>query len=223
MKEKSLLVVEDDLEFANLAASFLQREGYRVEHIADGNLACEVLIRRSFDLVILDLMLPGQDGLAICKKLRTISDTPVLMVTARDDDVDELQALNIGVDNYLKKPVRPHILLAHVEALLRRSSGNIIAQTADLQLDESTFSATLKGQSLDLTSGEFELLNYLYLRSGQVIPRNQLYLDIRGFEYDGLDRSIDIRISMIRKKMNDDAPPYKYIKTIRSRGYLLAL
>ncbi|MEH6442959.1 MAG: response regulator transcription factor [Oceanospirillaceae bacterium] len=112
------------------------------------------------------------------------------MVTARDDDVDELQALNIGVDNYLKKPIRPHILLAHVRALLRRCGGSLITQAPDLQLDESTFSATLKGQSLNLTSGEFEVLHYLHLRSGQVIPRDQLYLDIRGFEYDGLDRSI---------------------------------
>lgn len=222
MQSKSLLVVEDDLEFASLASTFLQREGYRVEHISDGDLACEVLGRQHFDLVILDLMLPGQDGLAICQKLRQQSDTPVLMITAKDDDVSELQALKIGVDNYLKKPIRPHILLAHIEALLRRTHRSA-APVCDLQLDESSFQATLKGQVLDLTSGEFELLNYLYQRVGQVISRDQLYMDIRGIEYDGIDRSIDLRISVLRKKMQDDAPPYRYIKTIRARGYLLAL
>lgn len=223
MREKSILIVEDDLEFASLAASFLQREGYRVEHISNGALACEILQRQRFDLVILDYMLPGADGVEICQSLRAQTDVPVLMMTAKDDDLSELKALRTGVDNYLKKPLRPHILLAHVEALLRRSSTGAQTQLTGLRLDDTSLSAQLDGTALELTSGEFELLNYFYQRAGQVISRDQLYLDIRGIEYDGIDRSIDLRISVLRKKMGDVSPPYRYLKTVRARGYLLAL
>ncbi|MFT5708964.1 MAG: two-component system response regulator RstA, partial [Oceanospirillaceae bacterium] len=175
-----------------------------------------------FDLAVLDLMLPGRDGLDVCRYLRKTSDMPVLMLTAKDDDIVATASLQLGVDNYLQKPVRSHLLLAHIEALLRRSySPNVPIQ--DIKIDPDSYSASLKGQALNLTSGEYELLAYLVSRAGSIITRDELYLEIRGFSFDGLDRSIDLRISTLRKKLNDDQPPYRYIKTVRSIGYLMAL
>lgn len=222
--KKTLLLVEDDLELALLIEQFLQSEDYRVEVANDGEIACQIIDEKSFDLIILDLMLPKKDGLEVCRHLRKINATPVLMLTAKDDEMIEMASLKLGVDNYLKKPVRPHLLLAHIEAMLRRADYSASEPIASpLTLSTENFTAALQGETLDLTSGEFQLLHYLYQRAGQIISREQLYVDIRGIPYDGIDRSIDLRISVLRKKMNDDHPPYQFIKTIRGKGYLLAL
>ncbi|MEH6442701.1 MAG: response regulator transcription factor [Oceanospirillaceae bacterium] len=222
MNVKKILLVEDDVPLAKMIEEFLQQEGYQVYLCHDGNLACGALDQHHFDLAVLDLMLPGRDGLDICRYLRKTSDMPVLMLTAKDDDMVATASLQLGVDNYLQKPVRPHLLLAHIEALLRRSySPNLPIQ--DIRINSGSYSASLKGQALDLTSGEYELLAYLVSRAGGIITRDELYLEIRGFAFDGLDRSIDLRISTLRKKLKDDRPPYRYIKTVRSIGYLMAL
>ncbi|WP_261843177.1 response regulator transcription factor [Aliamphritea ceti] len=222
MRDTRILLVEDDAPLAEMMQSFLQEEGFTVVCCHDGNVACHEIDQQSFDLAVLDLMLPGRDGLEICRHLRKSSDIPVLMLTAKDDDMVATASLQLGVDNYLQKPIRPHLLLAHIEALLRRSyPANTPVQ--DIHLDSATYTASLKGIALELTSGEYQLLAYLYEKAGEIISREQLYQDIRGIPFDGIDRAIDLRISTLRKKLNDDQPPYRYIKTVRSKGYLLAL
>lgn len=222
MRDTRILLVEDDAPLAEMMQSFLQEEGFTVVCCHDGNVACHKIDQQSFDLAVLDLMLPGRDGLEICRHLRKSSDIPVLMLTAKDDDMVATASLQLGVDNYLQKPIRPHLLLAHIEALLRRSyPANTPVQ--DIHLDSATYTASLKGSALELTSGEYQLLAYLYEKAGEIISREQLYQDIRGIPFDGIDRAIDLRISTLRKKLNDDQPPYRYIKTVRSKGYLLAL
>ncbi len=222
MRDTRILLVEDDAPLAEMMQSFLQEEGFTVVCCHDGNIACHELDRQSFDLAILDLMLPGRDGLEVCRHLRKSSDIPVLMLTAKDDDMVATASLQLGVDNYLQKPIRPHLLLAHIEALLRRSyPANTPVQ--DILIDPTTYTASLKGEPLELTSGEYQLLAHLYDKAGEIISREQLYQDIRGIPFDGIDRAIDLRISTLRKKLNDDQPPYRYIKTVRSKGYLLAL
>lgn len=222
MRETRILLVEDDAPLAEMMQTFLEEEGFTVHSCHDGDDACQILDRHSFDLAVLDLMLPGRDGLEICRHLRKTSDIPVLMLTAKDDDMVATASLQLGVDNYLQKPVRPHLLLAHIEALLRRSyPANTPVQ--DIHINPATYTASLKGTALELTSGEYELLAYLCERAGEIISREQLYQDIRGIPFDGTDRAIDLRISTLRKKLSDDQPPYRYIKTVRSKGYLLAL
>lgn len=221
MADKRILLVEDDQPLAEMMQEFLQQEGFQVTRCPDGNSACQIIDQQNFDLALLDLMLPGRDGMEVCRYLRKSSDIPVLMLTAKDDDMIAAASLQLGVDNYLQKPVRPHLLLAHLEALLRRShpTGTPVQ---DIEIDTGSYTARLKGELLTLTSGEFQLLAYLMGRAGEIISREQLYLDIRGIHFDGIDRSIDLRISTLRKKLNDDQPPYRYIKTVRGKGYLLA-
>lgn len=222
MAVKRILLVEDDIPLAKLMEDCLQQEDYQVHLYHDGNQACEAIDSQRFDLAVLDLMLPGRDGLEICRHLRKTSDIPVLILTAKEDDMVAAASLQLGVDNYLQKPVRPHLLLAHLEALLRR--GKLLHQTVqDILIHAESYSASLKGEPLDLTSGEYELLAYLASRAGDIITRDELYREIRGFPFDGIDRSLDLRISKLRKKLKDDQPPYRYIKTVRSTGYLISL
>ncbi len=221
MRNTRILLVEDDAPLADMMQTFLQEEGFTVHSVHNGDDACLEIDRQTFDLAVLDLMLPGRDGLEICRHLRKSSDIPVLMLTAKDDDMVATASLQLGVDNYLQKPIRPHLLLAHIEALLRRSYRSD-TQVEDISINPTTYTASLKGTDLELTSGEYQLLAYLYDRAGEVISREQLYQDIRGIPFDGIDRAIDLRISTLRKKLSDDQPPYRYIKTVRSKGYLLA-
>lgn len=227
MTATRVLLVEDDLPLADMMTEFLEQEGFLVSVCHDGDTACSLIdeYKQSaddFNLAILDLMLPGKDGLEICRYLRKHSNIPVLMLTAKDDDMIAAASLQLGVDNYLQKPVRPHLLLAHIEALMRRSYSPQEA-VQDIRIDPASYSASLKGTPLDLTSGEYQLLTYLVEHAGEVISREKLYQDIRGIPFDGIDRAIDLRISTLRKKLGDDQPPYRYIKTVRSRGYILAL
>ncbi|MCM8856993.1 MAG: response regulator transcription factor [Candidatus Thiodiazotropha sp.] len=226
--KQTIVLVEDDLELNQMISGFLQEEGYLVTSIYNGNDAVGAIVNQNPDLVILDLMLPGIDGIEICRRIRTKYINPIVMLTAKDDDLVEVASLQQGVDNYLNKPIRPHVLLAHVQAALRRSTisvkptnpVNLVVQ--DITLDPESLRVTLSDESLDLTTGEFELLAVLMENAGLPVSRDKLYKLTQGIEYDGLDRSIDLRISNLRKKLNDESPPYRYIKTVRGKGYLMS-
>ncbi len=191
-------------------------------------MAAARIIAEQPDLVILDLMLPGEDGLSICRKVRDQYDGPILMLTARTDDLDQIQGLDMGADDYVCKPVRPRLLLARIQALLRRSEPPEPAvpeklrrlQFGALVVDNALREAWLQDQGIELTSAEFDLLWLLVANAGRILSREEIFTALRGIGYDGQDRSIDVRISRIRPKIGDDPDHPRLIKTIRSKGYL---
>ncbi len=161
------------------------------------------------------------------REVRDQFSDAIVMLTARGDDLTEINALNRGADGFLDKPVRPHILLAHIRANLRRNIDRAPARDGlidihDLRVDTHRREASINGKLMPLTSMEFDLLQYFCERLGEVVTRDDLYHAFRRTEYDGFDRSMDMRISTLRRKMDDDSPPYRYIKTVRGKGYLLA-
>ena len=228
INSKCILLVEDDTELANMISAFLRDEGFDVEWTDNGTIAVEKILHDVPDLVVLDVMLPELDGIEVCQRVKDDFVNPILMLTAKEDEFTEITSLNRGAVGYLTKPVRAHVLLAHIKALLRRHQsvdkemvdGAIVIQ--DLVVKTGAYEATLNGEQLDLTTAEFQLLSILAKHAGQIISRDSLYLQLRGIEYDGIDRSIDMRVSSLREKMKDATPPYRYIKTIRGKGYLLA-
>lgn len=174
------------------------------------------------ELVVLDLTLPGLDGLEVCRQVRPRFDGRILVLTARGDEGDEVVGLELGADDYLAKPVAPRRLLARVAALLRRiptSSG--VVENGPLVVDPHRREASLSDRRLALSTAEFDLLHYLALRRGQAVTREALYRDLRGVSYDGVDRSIDLRISRLRKHLLDDPADPQWIKTVHGVGYLM--
>jgi two-component system response regulator RstA len=218
-----LLIVEDDQRIATLIANFLQKEGFDTEIALDGKQALKAYSIRHFDLVILDLMLPDIEGTELATQLKIIKACPILMLTAIDDELQEVQALDAGIDDYLSKPVQPQRLLARIKALLRRVKNEHSDNDNSLILNEISREVSYLGQKVMLTDAEFDLLDFFFKRPNQKISREQLIKGLRGFDYDGLDRSIDMRVSALRKKLNDENAPYRLIKTIRGFGYLFIM
>ena len=225
-QRSQVLIVEDDLRLANLTREYLQANGFDVEVEGDGAKAAARIIAEQPDLVILDLMLPGEDGLSICRKVRQQFAGPILILTARSDDLDQVQGLDLGADDYVCKPVRPRLLLARITALLRRrepaaeSEPVQCLQFGPLRVDNVLREAWLQDNGIELTSAEFDLLWLLVSNAGRILSREEIFTSLRGVGYDGLDRSIDVRISRIRPKIGDDPEHPRMIKTIRSKGYL---
>lgn len=223
-----ILIVEDDQRLAELTREYLEGNGLKVAIESDGACAAARILKDQPDLVVLDLMLPGEDGLSICRKVRGRYDGPILMLTARTDDMDEVLGLEMGADDYVCKPVRPRVLLARIRALLRRSEGAAEApsesqrrlQFGALVIDSAMREAWLREQGIELTSAEFDLLWLLAANAGRILSREEIFTALRGIEYDGQDRSIDVRISRIRPKIGDDPEHPRLIKTVRSKGYL---
>jgi two-component system response regulator RstA len=222
-----ILIVEDDQRLAELTQEYLQGNGLRVAIKSDGARAAARILKEQPDLVVLDLMLPGEDGLSICRKVRGQFAGPILMLTARTDDMDEVLGLEMGADDYVCKPVRPRVLLARIRALLRRSEGGEAPvenqrrlEFGPLVIDSAMREAWLRGASVELTSAEFDLLWLLAANAGRILSREEIFTALRGIEYDGQDRSIDVRISRIRPKIGDDPMHPRLIKTVRSKGYL---
>lgn len=230
MSHGKILLVEDDPKLAELVQEFLRQAHHDVTWVKTGEEALEVAAATPFSLVVLDIMLPGIDGLEVCRKLRPQFSGAILMLTARGDEVDEIVGLEVGADDYLAKPVRPRLLLARISALLRRSATKPPASAPrskltfveGLAIDLSRREVTLSGQVVDLTTAEFDLLLVLAESAGTPVERDHLYRELRGIEYDGLDRTIDIRVSKLRKKLNDPADRPRLIKGVRGVGYLLA-
>lgn len=216
-----ILLVEDDPPLAELVSDFLSAHGHQVRVLGRGDVVAAEVKRDPPEVIVLDLMLPGLDGLAVCRQLRTQDfDGAILMLTARGDTLSEVVGLREGADDYLAKPVRPQVLLARVEAVLRRMQP---AQSAlvrgRLTLRLSSRVAELDGQVLDLTTGDFDLLVVLAEQAGQVVDRDALSMALRGIEWDGLDRSVDLRVSRLRRKLGDWGP--LVLKSVRGSGYLM--
>ena len=219
-----LLLVEDDPQLAALTQEYLQKQGFSVDIQENGLRAVEVIRCAPPDLVVLDVMLPGLDGFGVCKQVRAFSAVPIIMLTALGEDIDELQGLENGADDYISKPVHPRLLLARIRNILRRTldTPETRVQFGALSIDKQSYSAYLGEQLLDLSTAEFELLHVLARHAGQVIHRDALYRELRGFDYDGQDRIIDLRISRLRKKLEAYPKPTILIRTIRGKGYLLS-
>lgn len=216
-----LLLVEDDVRIAQLISAFLVKQGFDVM-IAPSFSDAMQLASHDFKLFILDLMLPDGNGVELAKELRAKFALPILMLTAVDEELQEIEALDAGIDDYLTKPIQPQRLLARIKALLRRQSP-ICEPHQILVIDEIRREVVYQQNQMHLTDSEFDLLVYFYQNADRKISRDELITSLRGFEYDGVDRSIDMRVSALRKKLNDDTPPYNFIKTIRGYGYLFTL
>ncbi|MDJ0839917.1 MAG: response regulator transcription factor [Acidobacteriota bacterium] len=224
-----ILIVEDDDKLAALVSEYLTTMGFQTEIEPRGDTAPGRILADPPDLVVLDIMLPGLDGLKVCQQIRPAYKGPVLMLTALDDEIDEVVGLEIGADDYMAKPVRPRLLVAHINALLRRSAGEpentevsgTPLSVGDLVLDSGSREVRRNGEALDLTTAEFDLLELLMQKAGNIVSREQIYEELRGMEYDGIDRSIDLRVARLRKKIGDDGKHPSVIKSVRGVGYLM--
>lgn len=234
MSTTRILLVEDDLRLSELIQDYLSQQGFLVLTEPRGDTGLERIIAEQPDLVVLDLMLPGMDGLTVCRKARQDYDGPVLMLTAREDDTDQVVGLELGADDYVKKPVEPRLLLARIRAMLRRydrasrTNSNSLYRASEteelvfdtLRLDKAAQEVSLAGKSVNLTTNEFFLLWTLASYGGHTLDRETLFKKTRGISYDGIDRSIDISISRLRKKLGDSTEKPWRIKTVWGQGYL---
>ncbi len=221
-----VMIVEDDTEISRLTKMLLETEGYECEAIFDGGQAVSEIRQMNPDIVILDVMLPGLSGVEVCSQIRAFYHGAILMLTGCDDDITELASFKQGADDYVTKPIKPHLLLARMQALLKRTQHKDIKKGevlmfGDLHIDCQNRSVLIAGISLDLTSAEFDILEVLAKQAGEVVSREQCCSQLRGFEYDGMDRSIDMRVSSLRKKMGAFSGQEKRILTVRGRGYML--
>lgn len=224
------MLVEDDAALSELIASYLQRFDYDVAVINRGDRALDGLLRLCPDLVILDLMLPGLDGLHVCRQLRDEAPgLPIIMLTARDNSDDQILGLETGADDYVAKPCEPRVLLARIRTLLRRSAAAprqrddqqkiVLGQ---LTIDLAERQVQWRAQDVELSSGEYNLLQVLASHVGEVLSRDQLIGQLRGIEFNGVDRSVDVAISKLRRKFEDDPAEPRKIKTVWGKGYLLS-
>lgn len=224
-----ILLVEDDASLASMVSDFLTSNGFEVSTEGRGDAAVSRIIDENPDIVILDVNLPGLDGLSVCRQARSSYRGAIIMLTARGEEVDEVLGLEVGADDYMAKPVRPRSLLARLRTHLRRTTPDPVGepgppiQVGSLIIDASRRSVELNGVEVDLTTAEFELLHLLAENAGRALSRNDIYQHIHGMKFDGLDRSIDLRISRLRKKVGDDPAKPKRIKSVRGVGYILAV
>ena len=222
---QTVLVVEDDAKMVNLLRLYLEREGYGVVTAADGRAALEVADRARPSLVILDLMLPHLDGYEVCKRLRATSDVPILMLTARVDEVDKLLGLQLGADDYVTKPFSPREVVARVRAILRRSGRERrekVLRHGDLEMDVERHRATAAGREVHLTPIEFKILQAFLESPERAFSRDQLLTAIYpNHEAVVVDRTIDVHVGKLRAKLGDDPSRPRYIATVRGVGYKL--
>lgn len=222
----NILLVEDDASLAEWIRDYLQGHHFQLHSLAHGNQVISHVKKQKPDLIILDVMLPGKNGFDLCRELREFYHNPILILTACNEETDEVLGLELGANDYLNKPIRPRILLARINALLRRELTSVQSSNqltfGQLTIIRDAKAVFYREQSINLTSNEFDVLWLLASQAGKVINRDNLIHQLRGIEYDGLNRSIDIRISRLRKKLFDNIDqPYR-IKTIWARGYLFS-
>jgi DNA-binding response OmpR family regulator len=223
---KHIAIVEDDKRLNEMMAELLTNERYKVSQVYDGLSAISTINNQLPDIVLLDMMLPGCDGLEVLRKINNDFSGIIIMITAKKDDFLEVSALNLGVHDFITKPVRPHVLLARLAALSRLNQketqvGKETIKVQNLSINVNKRELRLAGRLIDITSAEYEIILYFMHNPATILNRDMIIKEIRKIEYDGLDRSIDMRISSLRKKLDDTRPPYKYIKTIRAQGYIL--
>ncbi len=230
-RKRRIMLVEDDVDLANATKEYLEMHNFEVLVDYRGDSAVECVLRENPDFVIIDYMLPYRDGKAICCELRAQFQGPIVIVTAHVDEIDEIVMLELGVDDYLVKPIKPRSLLARITNLLNRYER--IAQNANaevahrinthgsLQLDVQKRIAIVDGRVVNLTSCEFDLLSYFFANQGVILTREEIYRQIRGTDWDGNDRSIDLRVSRLRNKIDDNGKSPRFIKSVRGAGYML--
>ena len=222
-----ILVIDDDVELCSLVSEYLQSEGFQIECVHNGESGLERALAGDQVLVVLDVMLPGLNGFDVLRRIRDASNIPVLLLTARGEDVDRIVGLEIGADDYLPKPFNPRELVARIRAVLRRSQPNDdtmggIVRVGDVELDPATRTVNRAGRPVDLTSVEFNLLEVLLREAGKVVSREHLVNVVLSRKFSPFDRSIDMHVSKVRKKLGDSEEGSGHIKTIRSVGYLFA-
>jgi two-component system response regulator RstA len=232
MKTHTILVVEDDPTLRKQIRSFLQKSGLNVGTEERGGGVLKRLEQEEFDLVVLDWMLPDLNGIELCPMIKAHSAIPVLMLTARHGEESEISALRTGADDYLTKPVRPKILLARIHNLLgrfqteehlpnTRGARSNKLKNGPLVIDPAQRSVTVSGKTIELTTAEYDMLFFLTKHAGRVVSRDELYLTLRGISFDGLDRSIDLRASRIRRKIDACSGHRTLIKSVRGVGYMM--
>ena len=227
--ERTILIVEDDQNINNILVLTFQKEGYRVLSALDGVRGLELGLNEHPDIILLDVMLPGLDGYEVLKKLREKSQVPVIMLTARDDEVDTVLGLELGADDYITKPYSNRELTARVKANLRRSSYEVpvapstekveTITSGELSINTDRYEVTKSGKVVDITLREFELLKFLALQPDKIFSREQLLENVWGYEYYGDVRTVDVTVRRLREKIEDDASLPKYIITKRGVGY----
>src|SRR5262249_3654639 len=227
-----ILVVDDDCEIRTLLREYLEKNGFRATAVADGKETRRALERSRVDLVVLDLMLPEENGLEICRALRTTSDIPIIMLTALGDEVDRVVGLEVGADDYLAKPFSPRELLGRIRAVLRRTLAPRLAEANDVRaytfagwtLDTTARSLTTpKGETVSLGGAEFRLLAILLAHAPRVLARTELMELMRGRDLDPFDRSVDVRVSRLRQTLGEDARSPQIIKTVYGEGYVIGV
>ncbi len=220
---ETILVVDDEPKIVQLARDYLEKSGFKVLSSGDGQQALAITRQERPDLIVLDLMLPGMDGLDVCRTIRRESDVPIIMLTARAEETDQLIGLELGADDYITKPFSPRALVARVRALLRRTQGNLLQQETlrigDLELDLRRKQLSLNGEIIHLTRSEFLLLETLAKHPGQPLSREQLLEKLHGVVFDGVDRSVDSHIKNLRRKIEPDPANPIYIQTVYGFGY----
>ena len=222
-----ILLVEDDTALASMVSDYLATQGFDVAVEPRGDVAVSRINDEVPDAVILDVNLPGLDGFSVCRSVRDSYPGAIIMLTARGEEVDEVLGLEAGADDYLAKPVRPMALLARLKAHLRRSTpaeqATQTIEVGSLVVDPARRCVAILGDEVELTTAEFDLLYLLAQQAGKTVSRNDIYENIHGMKYDGIDRSIDLRISRLRKKLGDDPLRPDRIKSIRGVGYQLSI
>ena len=228
--QSRILIVDDDARLRELLVRYFEQQGFVASAVGDGAALDRELVRRHVDLIVLDLMLPGEDGLSICRRLRGSGvETPIIMLTARGDDIDRIIGLEIGADDYLPKPFNPRELVARIQAVMRRQPQQLPGAPAlddetvsfgSVAIDLSTRTLTRDGEEIALTTGEFSLLKVLVQHPRQPLSRDKLMELARGREYGVFDRAIDVQISRLRKLVEEDAGKPRYIQTVWGFGYV---
>ena len=222
---QTILVVDDEARIVKLVRDYLERAGFDVLAAQDGETALMLARVERPDLIILDLMLPGVDGLDVCRRLRQESGVPIIMLTARVEEADRIVGLELGADDYVTKPFSPGELVARVRATLRRASGEVgpstMLRAGDVELDTASLTATVADQPVDLTPTEFQLLATLVRQPGRIFSREQLLEAIHGVSFDGYDRSMDSHVKNLRRKIEPDPRQPCYIQTVYGVGYKL--
>jgi DNA-binding response OmpR family regulator len=222
-----VLLVEDDAKLARLTRDYFEQQGLEVTRVADGPTAIREGVRPDFDVVVLDLMLPGCDGFEVCREIRRHSHVPIIAVTARVEVADRVLGLELGADDYVTKPFSARELLARIHAVTRRAQGKSGPPAREIRVgkllvDVASMSASLDGRALSLTSYEFSLLRVLADNAGRVLSRERLLELAKGNAEEAFDRSIDVRISRLRQKLGDDSRHPILLKTVRGSGYVLS-
>ncbi len=224
-----ILVIDDDVELCSLVKEYLQAEGFTIECVHDGETGLQKANAGGYLLVVLDVMLPGINGFEVLRRVRATSRLPVLLLTARGEDVDRIVGLEIGADDYLPKPFNPRELVARIRAILRRTtaegkqmpSAPDVVRVGEIELDPATRTVRRAGEPVDLTSVEFNLLEVLLREAGRVVPRERLVNAVLSRKFSPFDRSIDMHVSKVRKKLGDTDTD-EHIKTVRGVGYIFA-